>query len=299
MARRLSLLLLSILLASATGVAAEPVVVPAGEIRSGDVVALGREARVEGVLRGTLVTIGGDVRISGRIEKDVVALGGDVLLEPGAAVGGDVLALGGEVHRSGPGPAPVGGRLLTVGALEAAFAAELRTSPLAVRPVQGLLLAFRLALLFGWLIVGLAVLRLAPRPLTGAAGLVPGRVTAMAAIGAAAVLSALLVSALLLIVLPATAGLLVAGVLVAALGVAKAFGLAAVFVALGRRLTRGAGRGSPLFGDPAALAVGLALLGSVSLVPVAGPLAWSVASLLGIGTALAAAVAARPRSAAF
>ena len=40
MARRLSLLLLSILLASATGVAAEPVVVPAGEIRSGDVVAL-------------------------------------------------------------------------------------------------------------------------------------------------------------------------------------------------------------------------------------------------------------------
>jgi hypothetical protein len=299
MARSLSLLLLSILLASTTGAKAEPVVVPSGEIRSGDVVALGREALVAGVLRGTLVTIGGDVRISGRIEKDVVALGGDVHLEPGAAVGGDVLALGGEVHLSGTGAVPVGGRLLTVGALEAAFAAELRTSPLAVRPVRGLLLAFRLALLFGWLIVGLALLRLVPRPLTGAAGLVPGRVTAMAAIGAAAVLSALLVSALLLLVLPATAGLFVAGLLVAALGVAKAFGLAAVFVALGRRLTRGAGRGSPLFGDPAALAVGLALLGGVSLVPVAGPLAWSVASLLGIGTALAAAVAARPRSAAF
>ena len=298
MARSLSLLFLSILLASAMAVAAEPVVVPAGEIRSGDVVALGREARVGGVLRGTLVTIGGDVRISGRVEKDVVALGGDIFLDAGAAVGGDVLALGGEVQANGPGPAPIGGRLLTVGALEAAFAAELRTSPLAVRPVRGLLLAFRLALLFGWLIVGLALLRLVPRPLTGAAGLVPGRVTAMAAIGAAAVLSALLVSALLLLVLPATAGLLVAGLLVAALGLAKAFGLAAVLVALGRRLTRGARRGSPLFGDPAALAVGLALLGTVSLVPVAGPLAWSVASLLGIGTALAAMAAARPRSAA-
>lgn len=298
MARSLSLLFLSILLATATGATAEPVVVPAGEIRSGDVVALGREARVEGVLRGTLVTIGGDVRISGRVEKDVVALGGGVFLEPGAAVGGDVLALGGEVHRSGPGPAPVGGRLLTVGALEAAFAAELKTSPLAVRPVRGLFVAFRLALLFGWLIVGLVLLRLAPRPLSGAAALVPGRVTAVAAIGAAAVLSVLLVSALLLLVLPASAGLLVAGLLLAALGLAKAFGLAAVFVALGRRLTRGAGRGSPLFGDPAALAVGLALLGGVSLVPVAGPLAWSVASLLAIGTALVAA-AARPRSAAF
>ncbi len=298
MARRLSLILLSVLLASAAGARAEPVVVPSGEIRSGDVVALGREARVAGVLRGTVVTIGGDVRISGRVEKDVVALGGDVLLEPGAAVGGDVLALGGEVRPSGPGPALVGGRLLTVGALEAAFAAELKTSPLAVRPVRGLFLAFRLALLFGWLIVGLVLLRLVPRPLTGAAGLVPGRVTAVAAIGAAAVLSVLLVSALLLLVLPASAGLFVAGLLVAALGFAKAFGLAAVFVALGRRLTRGAGRGSPLFGDPAALAVGLALLGGVSLVPVAGPLAWSVASLLAIGTALVAA-AARPRSAAF
>ncbi|MHB8797262.1 MAG: bactofilin family protein [Thermoanaerobaculia bacterium] len=299
MARSLTPFLLSILLAGATAAAAEPVVVAAGEIRSGDVVALGREAHVDGVLRGTLVTIGGDVRIAGRIEKDVVALGGDVVLEPGAAVGGDVLVLGGEVRASDSGPAPVGGRLLTVGALEAAFAAELRTSPLGVRPVRGLLLAFRLALLFGWLIVGLALLRLVPRPLTGAAGLVPGRLTAVTAIGAAAVLAALLVSAVLLLVLPASAGLLVAGLLVAALGVAKAFGLAAVFVALGRRLTRGAGRGSPLFGDPSALAVGLALLGGVSLVPVAGPFAWSVASLLGIGTALAAAAAARPRSAAF
>lgn len=297
MARRLVLLLLPVLLSSATGVAAEPVDVPAGEIRSGDVVALGREARVEGVLRGTLVTILGDVRISGRVEKDVVALGGNVHLEPGATVGGDLLALGGEVHAGGPGPAPVGGRLLTVGALEAAFAAELKTSPLALRPVRGLFLAFRLALLLGWLIVGLVLLRLVPRPLTGAAGLVPGRLTAVAAIGAAAVLSALLVSALLLVVLPATAGLFAAGLLVVALALAKAFGIAAVFVALGRRLTRTAARGSLLFGDPAALAVGLALLGSVSLVPVVGPLAWSIASLLGIGTALAAA--ARPRTAAF
>ena len=45
----------------------------------------------------------------------------------------------------------------------------------------------------------------------------------------------------------------------------------------------------PLFGDPAALALGLALLGLLSLVPVAGPVVWAVASLLGIGAALVAA----------
>jgi hypothetical protein len=155
-----------------------------------------------------------------------------------------------------------------------------------MRPVRGLLLAFRVVLLFLWLVLGLLLLRFVPRPVSGAAGLVPASVATVAAIGAAAVLAALLVSAFLLLVLPATAGLLVAGLLVALLGMAKAFGLAAVFVAVGRRLTRGVRRGSPFFGDPAALALGLALLGLLSLVPVAGPLVWSVASLLGIGAAV-------------
>lgn len=279
---------LSLLLHAAAASGAPSVSVVPGETRSGDLVALGRDAEVSGVLRGTLVVVAGDARVSGRVEKDVVVLGGDVVLGEGAIVRGDVLAVGGAVRAAGSVPS-VGGRLLTVGELEAAFAAELKTSPLAARSASGLLLAFRLVLLFLWLVLGLLLLRFAPRPLTGAAGLVRGRLATVAALGTAAVLSALLLSAFLLLVLPATAGLVLGGLLVAALALAKAFGLAAVFVALGRRLTRGAGRGSPFFGDPAALSLGLALLGLLSLVPVAGPLVWSVASLLGIGTALVAA----------
>lgn len=299
MARRLVLLIAAALLALSQGSLAEPTTVPSGEIRSGDLVVLGKGAVVAGVLRGALVSIGGDVRVSGRVENDVVVLGGDVRLESGADVRGDLLAVGGEVRGVEAGRPQVAGRLLTVGALEAAFASELKTSPLAVGPASGLLLAFRLALLFGWLVLGLALLRFAPRPLAGAAGLVSRRMATVGAIGAAALLSALLVSAFLLLVLPATAGLFVAGLLVAALALAKAFGLSAVFIALGRRLTRGAKRGSPLFGDPAALSVGLALLGLVSLVPVAGPVAWSVASLLGIGTALVAVATGRAVRSAF
>jgi hypothetical protein len=289
MARRL-LLLAPLLLFAAPPAAAQPSsAVPSGETRAGDLVVLGREVAVDGVLGGTLVAVLGDVRISGRVEKNVLAFGGDVLLEEGAEVRGDLLAVGGAVLGPPEALEAVGGRVLTVGELEAAFAAELRTSPLATRPVSGLLLAFRLVLLFLWLVVGLLLLRFLPRPVSTAAGLVPGRLATVAAVGAAAVLSALLVSAFLLLVLPATAGLLLAGLLVSLLAAAKAFGLAAVFVVVGRRLTRGARRGSPLFGDPAALALGLALLGLVSLVPVAGPLVWAVASLLGIGAALVTA----------
>lgn len=287
MARRLLPALLALL--SAVPAAGQPAsLVPAGETRAGDLVVLGREAVVDGNVLGTLVAIAGDVRLSGRVERDVIALGGDVLLGEGAEVRGDLLALGGSVRGpAGGARAAVRGRVLTVGELEAAFAAELETSPLASRPSSGLLLAFRLVLLFLWLVAGLLLLRLLPRPVADAAGFVPGRPAALAAVGAAAVLSALLVSAFLLLVLPATAGILLAGLLVALLAAAKVFGLAVVFVVVGRRLTRGARRGSPLFGDPAALALGLVLLGLVSLLPVAGPLVWAVASLLGIGTALA------------
>jgi hypothetical protein len=285
MARRLAFVLslaVCILSAAPSALAQPPSVVPPKEV------VLGRDAAVEGALSGSLVVVAGNVRISGRVGKDVIAFGGDVVLEPGAVVLGDLLAVGGTVTVPPGEPLTVAGRILTLGELEAAFAAELQTSPLAAKPVSGLLLAFRLVLLFVWLVVGLLLLRLVPRAVSGAAGLVRGRLTTVAALGVAAVLSGLLVSAFLLLVLPATAGLLLTGLLLVFLAAAKTFGLAVVFVALGRRLTRGARRGSPLFGDPAALALGLALLGVLSLVPVAGPLVWSVASLLGIGVALLA-----------
>lgn len=290
MARRL-LLLASVVLLAASGraLAQQPSVIPAGEVRADDLVVLGRGAVVEGVLAGTLVAVGGSVRVAGRVEKDVIAFGGDVLVEAGARVGGDLLAVGGVVRTPAGTTRAVGGRVLTVGQLEAAFAAELQTSPLAARPASGLLFAFRLVLLFLWLVIGLLLVRFVPRPVSAAVGSLPGRLGTMAALGTAGVLSSFLVSAFLLLVLPAMAGLAVTALLLAILGTAKAFGLAVVFVAVGRRLAQGATRGSPLFGDPAALALGLALLGLLSLVPVAGPVVWAVASLLGIGAALVAA----------
>jgi len=298
MAPRVLLAAVLLLAAAGASAAGAPAVAP-GEIRDGDLVVLGRDALVSGALRGTLVVVGGDVRVSGRVGKDVIAFGGDVVLEPGAEVAGDLLAVGGRISAPDGARLPVGGRVLTVGELEAAFAAELQTSPLAGRRSSGLLLAFRLVLLALWLGLGLLLLRLLPRPVATAAELVPGRLATIGAIGAAAVLSAMLLSAFLLLVLPATAGLLLTGLLVGLLGVAKAFGLAVVFVALGRRLTRGARRGTPFFGDPAALSVGLALLGLLSLVPVAGPLLWAVASFLGIGAALVAAARREALHAAF
>ncbi len=186
------------------------------------------------------------------------------------------------------------GRVRTVSALEAAVATELQTSPAASLAEWPFLLSFRLALLFAWLVASLGLLVLAPRVVGAAADGVPGRSAFLGALGATAVLTAAFAGALALSVLPSRPALVTGAVLLVLLAAAKIGGLAAVFLALGRRLNARAARGSALFGDPAAAALGLLALGAVSLVPVVGPVVWSAASLVGIGVSLAAVVSRAP-----
>ncbi|MDL2716250.1 MAG: hypothetical protein PT977_00725, partial [Acidobacteriota bacterium] len=276
--------------------------IPVGTTRVGDLVALGKKIFLEGELGGSLVLVGkGDARVAGRIRRDLILLGSSATVQRGARIDGDVLSVGGSLtfEENPPGPSSssnqVGGRIRTISALEAAVLAELETSPLTSGKSSPLVLSFRLFLLFAWLVVSFGLLFLAPRRLLRAADDAPGRFAFLAALGATAVLSAFFLAAFALSVLPARPALAVGAVLLAALAAAKIFGLAVVFVTLGRRITRGAPRGTLLFGDPAALAAGLLLLGLLSLLPALGPLIWGLSSLAGIGVALAAAASREPR----
>jgi hypothetical protein len=286
--RTLAVALAVVCLAAAPSAAGEPPrVIPAGSSLAGDVVSFGRALEVEGDVQGVAVATFGNVRVTGRVRGHVVVVGGDVVVAERGRVDGDVLAVGGDVRFEGPATAErsVGGSVRSLGALETAYLSELRTSPVAGARVSPLLVSFRLFLLLLWLVASLAVLRVSPRALGVAAAAIPGRLVLHAAVGAAAVLAGALVSAGLLLLLPAKAGLwLVLGVVVILL-VAKLLGLAALFLATGRRLFRSGCRGGAFFGDPAALTAGLLALGLPSLVPVAGPLLWALASVVAIGLA--------------
>jgi hypothetical protein len=290
-------------------ISASEIRIPAGTTRSGDVVALGRQFFLEGELDGSAVLVGGGgATVSGHIRRDLILLGSSATICRGARIDGDVLSLGGSLTFEenppvssdvalfrGPSHPQVGGRVRTVTALEAAVATELQTSPAASLAQWPFLLSFRLALLFAWLIVSLLLLVLAPRALGESAAGVAGRSSFLGALGATAVLTAALAGALALSLLPPRVSLAAGAVVLLALVAAKAWGLTALFLALGRRLNAGARRGSALFGDPAAAALGLLALGAASLVPVAGPLVWGAASLVGIGVSLAAAASRAPR----
>jgi hypothetical protein len=259
-------------------------------------------------LGGSLVLVGGgDAIVSGRIGGSLVLLGASATIRRTARIDGDVLSVGGSLTFEEDPPAvssdassagrhpQVGGRIRTVSALEAAVATELQTSPAASLAQWPFLLSFRLALLFAWLVVTLGLLVVAPRALGAAAGGVPGRSAFLGVLGATAVLTAGFAGALALSLLSSRLALVAGGALLGCLVVAKAWGLAAVFLALGRRLNATAPRGSALFGDPAAAALGLLVLGAASLVPLAGPLLWGAASLVGIGASFAAAASRSPR----
>lgn len=295
LARSVAAALLTVAFASSA--AAEPppaVTIGVGETRSGDLVRTGGAVSIDGTLDGTLVLVGGNGSVRGRIGGDLILLGGRVELAPGARVSGSLLAVGGDVvflGDAGAGTA-VGGRSLTLGGMETAVLAELRTSPLERAGVSPLLFALRLFLLSVWLALSLALLRFLPRRLLGAATAATDGTPLHAALGTAVLVGALLASPLLLALLPArlAAGLVLA--LLASLLAAKAFGLAALFLALGTRLLRDVPRDHPLNGAPSAVAAGLLSLGAVSLLPVAGEAVWMLVSLVGIGLALRTAFGA-------
>jgi hypothetical protein len=265
-----------------------PLVVPEGTRRPGDVTVLGRGIEVRGEAGGAVVSTFGGVLVAGRAAGPVVAVGGDVVVTGDGRVDGDVLAVGGAVRFEGGATAArsVGGRVRSLGALEAAFLSELRTSPLAGASVSPLLLSFRLFLLLLWLAVALLLLRAAPRRLGEAVGRVPGRLVLLGAVGTSTVLVGLLVASGLILALPARAGLALAAAVAAILYAAKLWGLAVLFLAAGRRILRGAPRGGVLFGDPAAVTAGLLALGLPSLLPSVGPLLWALASVVAIGVAV-------------
>ena len=52
-------------------------------------------------VHGHVVVLEGDVDIHGRVDGNIVALDGDIIVHPGAAVIGDVLAIGGHVREAG------------------------------------------------------------------------------------------------------------------------------------------------------------------------------------------------------
>jgi len=257
-----------------------PVVV-AEHDRIGSLVSFEGPTRVNGVVTGDVVALGGDVGVTGQVGGDVVALSGKVALAPSARVGGDVRAAEGASIAEG---AVVSG---TIGTLEAERAGSFPAilgwlgSWLLMTLAVGLL-----ALLLYWLVpqrtkeAAYETARFEPWPSLGVGALVSFGLPLLAVLAMITIIGIPIgIATLFASVVLAFVGFVICGFVIGRL--------------IAERRPRAAGWSAAL-----QLFVGLAILCALALIPVVGTVVWIVASCLGIGAAVMAAVRTqRPRTA--
>ncbi len=235
---------------------------------------VGEKIQVEKETTGPLVALFADVAVNAAVHGDVVALLGDVRVGPAGSVQGDVVAVGGRVVSDGR----VSGRAVALGDWA-------RHGSWRVR------LGVDLLRTGCWLIVSWALLLLFPRAVRQCTRQVDRLGARLLLVGVLALgvwLAAMLI-AVVLTSSPLGAGLLLLGV--GALVTLKAFGLAGLALALGRRIARRLP--TAWRGEVSALACALCLLLVVSALPVVGSAAWRLVSVLGVAVASSALLAAR------
>jgi hypothetical protein len=258
-----------------------------GAVRAESVTSVRRPLLVSSPVAGRVASFGGDVTIRARVSGDVVVWGGDATIEAGGSVDGDVVDFGGRVVAP---PGTIRGRVLTPGSLAALYLAEARSAPWSRdNPASGrgdvswrTFAGLRLFLLAVWMLASALVLRFRGSAVARASVALEENPALAAASGVIGIVFLFLAGVAAFAAFPAAMRVPAAAVILAAAFGSKLFGMTALFLFLGQKL---GGKLAPA-ARPAALALGLGVCGAVSLVPVAGPILWSAASILAVGAAI-------------
>ena len=245
-------------------------------------VGVGRDVIVEGEALDDVAALDGSVAVSGRVSGDVVVLRGDARLAPTARVGGDVFVVGGTVHAA-PG-AQIGGRMVSYPNASNAWLTLLEGPAIGLGFASRVVVGAKLALLAAWAALLLLFFAASGRQVLETADGVQREPFRSFFVGLTGIVCLVLTGLFFTAFARGVIGVPLL-VLVVLLGVVlKLWGMVAVFYALGdwvcRRLLRK--RFRPLN----AATVGLLVLGAVKFLPWFGVLAWTTATLIGVGAAL-------------
>lgn len=250
---------------------------------TGSITSVGRDVVISQAHPGRVVAVLASVRIAARVSGDVIVWGGDVSFAPGGSVAGDLLVFGGSIQAPPDRAVPVEGRVSTPGSLLQLYLSEMRHAPWeGTGPPTSVLSGLHLLALSVWLAVALALLYWFASPLSRAVMSAEEDWSAALLAGALGVLTLFLAAGAALALLPSAVAIPIALLSAAVAVVAKIFGMAALFLLIGQKLTKSVAPHR----RPSALAAGFALLSAVSLIPFVGALVWSVASIVAVGVAL-------------
>ena len=271
--------------ARAAGADGPALLLERGSVARHQIVAIGRDARIEGEAEAGVTALDGSVRIDGVVDGDVSVLGGDVEVGPAAVVRGDVFVLGGELHAE-PG-ARLEGRCVAYPTLSRASLTLLEGPSLGLPASSPLVLAAKLALVAAWLALTLLLFATGGRAVTATSEEIAAEPLRCFTAGLVGVLALVVTALFLSSLLPPVVSVPTLVLAVLAALVAKLWGMVGVFHALGSLLARRGGRRGPWRPAPLHAAVlGLVVLAVLKLVPWLGIWTWTAASLVGVGAAL-------------
>jgi hypothetical protein len=247
-----------------------------GDSRGQDSYYVDQHATISAPVLGTVQMYGGSLAVNDVINGDLLVIGGTVTFGPRGRVQGNLIHAGAKINGA---EGRVTGRIYPLASFEGAAGAMAKNAIVA-------------SLLLVWLIVAIVVTLMSGREIRLSSTEVRSSALHCFVLGLVALTSFVLTAIAFSYLIPFVVGI----PLLAALGVfailTKAYGMIAVFHAIGtlvagsRNRQQLAGR-KWLRGDLAMVVLGVLILGAIRLIPVVGTIVWSLASIFGVGTALA------------
>jgi hypothetical protein len=231
-------------------------------------------------VRQNIVVFGGSITLSGEVGDSVVGIGSAITLKPTAVVKGDAVALGGTLQKE-PGSVIEKDTVYFKGgeAISKLFSGGIFSFPLV--PI---ILIIKLIGFFVWLLIGLVIASLFPRPLSLASSQIRSAFWPVVGTGFVAIIlfgGLVVVFTLLSLVLIGIPFLLILG----AIGlVVKIFGQVALFYFFGESLGKSFAHRSPA--PAAAVVIGLVVVSFIKFIPILGFLFSFCLSVIGWGVTI-------------
>jgi hypothetical protein len=243
---------------------------------SRDTYVFNEDTVIDTPVSGNVQVFKGNATVSNVIEGDLFVVGGTVNFTGAGRVGGDLIYGASRVTNAGD---RVRGGIYSLMSLEGAAASMDKSAVIA-------------SLLLAWLIASVAITLMGGREIRSSSIEVRTSALHCFVLGLVALTSFVLTAIAFSYLVPYMIGI----PLLAALGafgvLTKIYGMIAMFHAVGTlvagsRTRRELDTRKWLRGDLAMVVIGLLILGAIRLVPVVGTIVWGLASVFGVGVALA------------
>ena len=247
-----------------------------GQARTTEKHFVGETVTISEPVIGTVQSYGGTLTVASEINGDLMVVGGAVTFVGAGRVRGNLIHANAKLNGA---EGRVGGRVYPLTSLEGAASAVTKNVIVA-------------SLLLVWLIAAVVVTLMSGREVRASSVELRSSALHCFVLGLVAVTSFVLTAIAFSYLVPYVVGIPLLAALAVFGTMTKVYGMIAIFHAVGTLVagsrTRSQLEGRKwLRGDLAMVVIGVLLLGALRMIPMAGTVLWSLASIFGVGVALA------------